>query len=169
MRVQPQHLPLIEKLYKQYFPDLFFDYAFADDTLAGFYEQDKITESLFNRFTALAIFVSCLGLYGLVSLLTAHRTKEIGVRKVLGATLAQLFSLLTRDFVILVLVALAVALPLMSLAMSNWLDTYAYHVSLDWTVFVLPAVATLLIALLVISREVIKASLVNPVNSLKSD
>lgn len=169
LRLQPQHLPLIEKLHRQYFPALYFDFEFADDMLRDYYEQDQITMSLFNRFTALAIFVSCLGLYGLVSLVMAHRTKEIGIRKVLGATITQLFSILTRDFITLVMVALVIALPLMSLAMSRWLNSYAYHVSLNWIMFALPAMATLVIALLVISREVIRTSLANPVNSLKSD
>lgn len=169
MRVDPKNLDRIEAIFKKHFPSYFFDYRFFDDLLSQYYQQDKVTMSLFNQFTGLAIFVSCLGLYGLVSLVTAHRTKEIGVRKVLGATLTQLFSLLTKDFLLLVLVALAIALPLTAIAMRYWLNSYAYHVNLNWVVFVLPVFATLLIALLVISREVIKAALVNPVKSLKAE
>jgi putative ABC transport system permease protein len=169
MRIQPKDLPLIESLHRQYFPSLYFDYEFFDEMLAQYYKQDKVTMSLFNQFTGLAIFVSCLGLYGLVSLVTTHRSKEIGVRKILGATLTQLFSLLTRDFIVLVLVALTIALPLTALAMRQWLNSYAYHIQLNWIVFVTPVLATIFIALLVVSREVVRAALANPVKSLKAD
>ncbi|HEX6430326.1 MAG TPA: ABC transporter permease [Niastella sp.] len=169
IRIRPKDLPVVEALYKKHFPSLYFDYAFLDDILNQYYRQDKITMSLFNQFTILAIFISGLGLYGLVALVTAYRTKEIGVRKVFGASLSQLFSLLSKDFLILILVALIIALPLMAIAMHNWLSAYPYRISLDWTIFLVPVAATVLIALAVITKEIIRVSLINPVISLRTD
>ena len=169
IRIRPKDLPAVEALFKKHFPSLYFDYAFFDDILNQYYRQDQITMSLFNQFTILAIFISGLGLYGLVSLVTAYRTKEIGVRKVFGASLSQLYSLLTKDFLILILVALVIALPLMTIAMQNWLSAYPYRISLDWTIFLVPITATVLIALAVITREIIRVSLINPIISLRTD
>lgn len=125
--------------------------------------------SLFNTFTILAILVSCLGLYGLVALIAVQRTKEIGIRKVLGATLKELLSLMTRDFMKLVFWALVIALPLAGIAMYRWLGSYAYHVQLSWWMFLIPVLLILFIALAVISREIIKTALSNPVTSLRSE
>jgi len=119
IRIRPKDIQVVENLYKKHFPDRYFDHTFFDEMLNQYYKEDRITMSLFNRFTILAVFISCLGLYGLVSLVTIHRTKEVGVRKVLGATLSQLFSLLSKDFLILIVFALAIALPLMTIAMQT--------------------------------------------------
>lgn len=169
IRIRPKHLPMVEALYKKYFPVRYFDYAFFDDMLNEYYRQDQITMRLFNQFTILAIFISCLGLYGLVSLVTGYRIKEIGIRKVFGASIAQLFNLLTKDFLILIIVALFIALPVMTVAMQHWLSAYPYRINLGWKIFLMPVAATLLIALAVISREIIRAFLVNPVKSLRVD
>jgi putative ABC transport system permease protein len=169
IRISPKDLPVVEALYKKHFPSLYFDYAFLDEIVNQYYRQDQITMSLFNQFTILAIFISGLGLYGLVSLVTAYRTKEIGVRKVFGASVSQLFSLLSKDFLILIIVALLIALPLMTVAMQNWLSAYPYRIRLDWTIFLVPVAATVLIALAVITREIIRVSLINPVISLRAD
>jgi putative ABC transport system permease protein len=169
IRIRPKDIPVVETLYKKHFPDLYFDHTFFDEMLNQYYKQDRITMSLFNQFTILAVFISCLGLYGLVSLVTIHRTKEVGVRKILGASLSQLFSLLSKDFLILIVLALAIALPLMTIAMQNWLSSYPYHIGLDWKMFLFPILATLLVALAVVSREIIRTSIANPVKSLRSD
>ena len=125
--------------------------------------------SLFNQFTILAIFVSCLGLYGLVALISVQRTREIGIRKVLGATLVHLFSIQAKDFMKLVFWSLLIALPLAAVVMNQWLLNYAYRVRLSWWMFLIPVLLIPLIALAVISREVIKTALVNPVKSLKTE
>jgi len=125
--------------------------------------------SLFNDFTILAIFVSCLGLYGLVALIAVQRTKEIGIRKVLGATLSQLLSLLAKDFMKLVLWALVIALPIAGYFMSKWLASYAYHIPLTWWMFLIPILFVVMIALTVISREIVRAALANPVKSLRTE
>ena len=169
IRMKPKDLPVVEALHKKLFPAQYFDYAFFDDMLNKYYQQDKVTMRLFNQFTILAIFISCLGLYGLVSLVTACRIKEIGIRKVFGASVTQLFNLLSKDFLILIIVALIIALPLMTVAMRNWLTTYPYRISLDWRIFLIPVAATLFIALAVISREIVRIALVNPVKSLRVD
>jgi putative ABC transport system permease protein len=165
--MSPQNLPILKDVYKQYFPSTPIDYAFFDEIISRQYEKDRITMSLFNNFTVLAIFISCLGLYGLVSLITIHRTKEIGVRKVLGASLSNLLMLLSADFVKLVCIALVVALPVAGMLMHKWLQNYPYHEPLTWWMFIIPAVIVLLVAISVISWQVMKTALSNPVKSLR--
>jgi putative ABC transport system permease protein len=125
--------------------------------------------SLFNDFTILAIFISCLGLYGLVSLIAIHRTKEIGIRKVLGASLSNLLLVLSKDFVKLVVIALVIALPVAGIVMYQWLQSYAYHEPLAWWMFLIPSVIILLVAIAVISKEVLRTAFSNPVQSLRTE
>ena len=169
VKIKTRDLPLVKTLFKKNLPDLPIDYSFLDEFVDKQYLKDKITMSLFNSFTILAILVSCMGLYGLVALIAIQRTKEIGIRKILGATLHQLLSLMTKDFVRLLFWALLIALPIAGFAMNKWLASYAYHVSLSWWMFLLPVAILLLIALAVISREIIKTALVNPVKSLRTE
>jgi len=169
IKIQPKDLPLITTTWKAHFPAFPFDYSFLDETYKEQYDKDRLTMKLFTYFTVLAIIISCLGLFGLVSLMAVQRTKEIGIRKVLGATLQQLISLLTRDFVKLIIIASLIALPLAGIAMNQWLASYAYHIPLAWWMFLLPVVLILLIALAVIGQQVIKAALTNPVNALRTE
>jgi len=169
VKIKTGDLPLVKALFKKNLPDLPIDYSFLDEFVNKQYQKDRITMSLFNSFTILAILVSCLGLYGLVALIAIQRTKEIGIRKILGATLKQLLSLMTKDCVRLLFWALLIALPIAGFAMNKWLASYAYHVSLSWWMFLLPIAILLLIALAVISREIVKTALVNPVTSLRSE
>jgi putative ABC transport system permease protein len=167
VNINPQHLPIIINIYNQYFPTIPINYSFFDEIISKQYEKDKITMSLFNNFTILAIFISCLGLYGLVSLIVIHRTKEIGIRKVLGASLINLLLVLSKEFVKLVFVALIIALPVAGVLMHKWLQSYAYHEPLVWWMFLIPAVIVLLVAIAVISRQVLKTAFSNPVASLR--
>lgn len=169
VKLKPEHLDLVKSLYKQYFPERAFDYIFLDEVVNRQYLRDHIMMSLFNYFTILAIFVSCLGLYGLVALIVVQRGKEVSIRKVLGATLQQLLGLLTKDFVKLLLLAMLIALPVAGFLMQRWLSGYAYRIDLHWWMFLIPVVLLLAITLLVISKEVIKAALVNPVKSLRAE
>jgi len=169
VKIKPGDLGIVKDLYKKNFPAIPFDYSFFDEIVNKQYQSDRITMSLFNGFTILAIFVSCLGLYGLVALIAVQRTKEIGIRKVLGASLKQLLSLMTKDFVKLVIIALIIALPIAGIVMSKWLASYAYHIQLSWWMFLIPSFLVLLIALSVISREIIKTALANPVKSLRTE
>ena len=169
VKIKPEDLGIVKEIYKKILPGRPFDYGFLDEAVDKQYRKDRITMSLFNGFTILAILVSCLGLYGLVALIAVQRTKEIGIRKVLGATMAQLLGLLSKDFLKLVCVALLIALPLAGIAMNKWLGSYAYHIRVEWWMFFIPVVFVLMITLLVISRQLFKAALANPVTSLRSE
>lgn len=169
IRIKPSALPEIKTLYKKYLPSSPFDYSFVDEMIEKQYQKDHITMSLFTDFTVLAIFVSCLGLYGLVALLSAQRIREIGIRKVLGASLRQLFSIQATELMKLVSWSLIASLPLAAMIMHKWLSNYAYHITLSWWMFLIPALLIPAIALAVISREVIRSALANPVKSLKTE
>ncbi len=169
IKIKPKDLPLVKGLFKQHFSSLPFDYSFMDESVEKQYVKDRITMRLFNYFTVLAVFISCLGLYGLVALISVQRTKEIGIRKVLGASIINLFSLQAKVYLTLVCWALAIALPVAGIAMNKWLAAYAYHVQLTLWMFLTPVLIIPLTALLVISREVIRMALLNPVVSLKTE
>lgn len=169
VKIKPKNLPLVKSVFKQHFSSLPFDYSFMDESVETQYVKDRITMRLFNYFTILAVFISCLGLYGVVALISVQRTKEIGIRKVLGASITHLFSLQAKGHLILVCWALVIALPVAGIAMNKWLAAYAYHVQLKWWMFLIPVLIIPLIALLVISREVIRTAFLNPVVSLKTE
>jgi putative ABC transport system permease protein len=169
VKIKPQDLPKIKAVFKEFFPAKAFDYSFFDEIVNDAYENDRSMMSLFNCFTILAIVVSCLGLYGLVALITVQRTKEISIRKVLGASLAQLISLLGREFARLLLWALVIALPVAALAFNKWLNSYAYHIRMSWWMFVVPIALVTIIAAAVISKEIIKTALTNPVKNLRTE
>lgn len=169
IRIKPGDLPMVKTLFKKNLPNVPISYSFYDEIINKQYLNDRMTMSLFNAFTALAIFVSCLGLYGLVLLIAVQRTKEIGIRKVLGASLKQLFSLMTGDFIRLVCLGLLIALPVSAMVMNKWLTSYAYHIQITWWMFLVPILLILLIAMTVISRVIMKTALANPVKSLRSE
>jgi putative ABC transport system permease protein len=167
VKMSPENLSLLKDIYKRYFPEIPIDYSYFDEIVSKQYEKDRITMTLFNNFTALAIFISCLGLYGLVSLITIHRTREIGVRKVLGASLSNLLLVLSMDFIKLVFFALLIALPVAGILMHQWLQSYPYHEPLAWWMFLIPAAIILLVAIVVISKQVLKTAYSNPITSLR--
>lgn len=169
LRTAPQELPRLKLLWKRYFPSVPFDYYFMDENFNAQYAKDRMTMLLFNTFTGLVIFICFIGLYGLVSLITIQRTKEIGIRKVLGASLAQLLILLTRDMGLLVGIAACIALPLAGIAGSRWLASYAYHISLSLWVFLWPLVLLLALTFLIAGSRILRAALANPVDSLRSE
>jgi putative ABC transport system permease protein len=140
-----------------------------DEAFNAQYKSDRTTQFLFNAFTGLAILISCLGLYGLVSLITIQRTKEIGIRKVLGAPLHRLVLLLSADQLWLIGWAALIALPLAALGAQKWLATYAYHTSLNIRMFVLPVLVLLLLTLAVTGYRILRSALANPVNSLRAE
>lgn len=150
-------------------PKFPFDYRFADDEYQKLYKSETVVGSLANYFAFLAIFISCLGLLGLSAFTAEQRTKEIGVRKVLGASVSSIFGLLSKDFLKLVLLAIVIATPLAWWAMSQWLQGFAYQVDLSWWIFALAGLLAIGIALLTISFQSVKAALMNPVKSLRSE
>ncbi|MCE7065639.1 ABC transporter permease [Dyadobacter sp. CY326] len=162
-------LRLIGQQWDKYFPEKGFDYEFLDQSIANAYATEQRLSKLIGYFAGLAVLISCLGLYGLVAIVTQQRTKEIGIRKVLGASVSGIVQLLSRDFVILVVVSLVIASPVAWFAMDKWLQNFAYKTDIAWWVFGLAGVLTLSVTLLTVSVQSIKAALINPVKSLKTD
>ncbi|MPR34777.1 ABC transporter permease [Salmonirosea aquatica] len=159
----------IESIYKKNFPDLPFEYQFVDEEYAAKFASEERIGKLSGVFTILAILISCLGLFGLTSFMAEQRTKEVGIRKVLGASVASLWRLLSKDFVMLVLISLLLATPLAGYFMDDWLQKYTYRTELSWWIFVAAGVGALAITLLTVSFQAIKAALMNPVKSLRSE
>jgi putative ABC transport system permease protein len=133
------------------------------------YKSEQRTGTLFNIFAAVAIIISCLGLFGLATYTAEVKTKEIGIRKVLGATIMDLTSLLTKDFILLVLAAFIIASPITWIAMHKWLENYEYRVNVSWWIFFVTGLIAVIIALLAVSFQSIKAAIANPVKSLRTE
>jgi hypothetical protein len=159
----------LEKICKGLNPKFPFTYKFADLEYAKLYKNEQVIRKLANYFAFLAIFISCLGLLGLVMFSSEQRTREFGIRKVLGAKPISLFNLLSREFILLILVAMMIASPLAWLAMNSWLQDYAYKISISWWMFVFAGCGAILIALVTVSFQAIKAATVNPVRSLRNE
>ncbi|MDQ6479282.1 FtsX-like permease family protein [Dyadobacter sp. LHD-138] len=159
----------VEKIWKKYNPQTAFAYTFLSESYDKQYRGEQQTQQLFSFFAATAIMISCLGLLGLVGFTAEQRTKEIGIRKVLGAGVFGITALLSMDFLKLVLFAIFIAIPISWISMENWLANFAFKVSIEWWVFVVTGVMTVMTALLSISYQAIKAALMNPVKSLKSE
>lgn len=162
----------IEKLstiFTKYSPAYPFQYSFADEDYNRKFSEELLVGKLSGIFAGLAIFISCLGLFGLAAFVAEQRTKEIGVRKVLGATVIQLWVLLSMDFVVLVCISCLVASPIAFYFLQNWLQKYDYHIKIGAGVFIISAVAALAITLVTISFQSVKAALINPVKSLRSE
>ncbi|MEO6723255.1 MAG: FtsX-like permease family protein, partial [Ferruginibacter sp.] len=159
----------IEKSFKQIYPDADFDYKFYDERIAKLYESEQKTAALLKWATGLAIFISCLGLLGLVIYTTNTRTKEIGIRKILGASVANIVSILSKDFVRLVLIAFVIAAPIAWWATYKWLQDFSYRTSMSWWVFVVSGLAMLVLALITLSMQTIRAAVANPARSLRAE
>ncbi|WP_394772273.1 ABC transporter permease [Mucilaginibacter sp.] len=155
--------------FKQYNGEYPFGYAFLDDVFNSLYQSEQREGSLFNYFASIAIFISCLGLLGLAAYTAQVRTREIGVRKVLGASVTRLVGLLAQDFIKLVLIAILIASPIAWFAMHSWLQAFAYRIDLSWWVFIVAGLLAVIIAFATMSFQTVKAALTNPVKSLRSE
>jgi putative ABC transport system permease protein len=162
-------LASLEKVYKAINPNYPFSYQFLDEEYDKLYRNEQVMTKLSNAFAGLAIMISCLGLLGLVMFSAEQRTKEIGIRKVLGATLSNIVNLLSKDFLKLVIIAFVIAAPAAGFFMHRWLQGFAFQIELSWWIFVLAGAATLLIALLTVCVQAVKSAVANPVESLKSE
>jgi ABC-type antimicrobial peptide transport system permease subunit len=160
-------LASLEGVFKQFNPEYPFDYRFLDQEFEAAYRSEAVLGKLSNLFALIAIFISCLGLLGLVSFSAEQRTKEIGVRKVMGASLPHLVRLLTGEVTILVVVAIVIAVPISYVAIRAWLSKFAYHMDIGFGMFLAAAVLAVAIAWLTVSYQAIKAALVDPVKSLR--
>ena len=163
----PAILSHLQTVWNSFSPGLPFDFSFLDERVDALYQNDRRAGSVITLFSVLAIFVSCLGLFGLAAFVTERRTREIGIRKVLGAETAGVVWLLTRQFVKWVVLATLVAWPLGYWAMSRWLEGFAFRSRLGAEIFLLSGLAALGIATLTVSTQVVKAALANPAKSLK--
>ena len=159
----------IETTWKKHFPDAYFEYAFLDEKLDTQYRSELRFGSLFGAFSLFSIFIACLGLFGLAAYTAERRTKEIGIRKVLGASVAGITGLLAKDFLRLVVIAMLVATPLAYYFMQKWLADFAYRIEMQWWVFVVAGAGAVVIAFLTVSFQSVKAALANPVKSLRSE
>ncbi|HVS97274.1 MAG TPA: ABC transporter permease [Puia sp.] len=159
----------IQAAYKSVYPNDDFDYQFIDETIARFYTAEKNTANLLLWSAALTVFISCLGLLGLVIYITNQRTKEIGIRKVIGATIVQIVLLLSKDFIRLIGLAILIAIPIAWWGSHKWLEDFAYRTTLNWWVFALGGALLLLVALIVLCLRTFRAAAVNPVRSLRSE
>jgi putative ABC transport system permease protein len=171
IRLQPDRvetaLPFLEQVWKRRAPDRPFQYAFAEDNLLRWYAKEQHTQRLFIVFSTLAIGLACLGLFGLTVYTAERKTKEIGIRKVMGASAAHILALLSQEFVWLAVIANALAWPMAYLAMAHWLEDFAYRVDLDVWPFLLAGLISAGIALLTISLHGVRAARANPVEALR--
>ncbi|HEX4374741.1 MAG TPA: FtsX-like permease family protein, partial [Puia sp.] len=162
-------LSKIENVFKKYNPSQPFDYKFVDEDYAKKFGNEQRIGKLASAFAALAIFISCLGLFGMASFVAEQRIKEIGVRKVLGASVLDLWQLLSKDFVMLIIISLLIATPVGYYFMHNWLLNYQYRTEISWWIFAASAIGAFAITILTVSFQAIKAAVANPVKSLRTE
>jgi ABC-type antimicrobial peptide transport system permease subunit/AraC-like DNA-binding protein len=159
----------VKKVFDKTFPDFVYEYKFLDEKIGSFYKQENQLAALYKIFAAIAIFLSCLGLYGLASFMAVQRIKEVGIRKVLGATAGNIVYLFSKEFVILIAIAFAIATPIAWYYMHQWLQDYVYRITISWWLFAAGGLAAIIIALATISFQAIKAAIANPVKSLRNE
>lgn len=162
-----QGIAHLESLWKKMLPGRPFEYQFMDDRYGRLYEAEQKEGTLFTIFSGLAIFIACLGLFGLATFNTMQRVKEIGIRKVLGASIPSILTLLSKEIIVLILVANLVAWPIAWYVMNQWLDSFAYHINMSLVAYVLSALASIAVALVTVSSQTIKAAMTNPANTLR--
>jgi len=150
-------------------PSMPFSYRFMDDAFDNMYRAEQRVGKVAVSFAILAIVIACLGLFGLVTFAAEQRTKEIGIRKVLGASVSSIVALLSKDLLLLVLIASLIAFPVAWYAMHRWLQDFAYRIDISWWIFAEAGISALLIALITVSFQAIKAAMANPVNSLRTE
>lgn len=164
-----KNIAIIERVFKEHFPDIPFQYDFVDAEYAEKFAAEERVGTLSGVFTALAILISCLGLFGLTSFVAEQRTKEIGVRKVLGATVFNVWNMLSKDFLKLVIISCFIAVPIAYYVMNGWLQEYPYRVILKWWIFALAMIGALLVTMITVSFQAIRAARSNPIESLRTE
>ncbi|RAJ10553.1 putative ABC transport system permease protein [Chitinophaga skermanii] len=164
----PEALAWLKKVYAQFDHENPFSYTFVDENFAKQYKSEQQQSQVLLIFTALAVFIACLGLFGLAAFMAEQRTKEIGIRKTLGASVQNIVGMLSADFMKLVFIAVLLALPLAWWAMSKWLQSFAYHVQISWWIFIIAGLLAFIVALMTIGYQAVKAATVNPVKSLRA-
>jgi putative ABC transport system permease protein len=165
----PGALAQMEKTWKRFLPDVPFEYTFMDESFENLYRSEERQKTIFTVFACIAIFIACLGLFGLSAFAITQRIKEIGIRKVLGASLGSIVQLLSTDFLKLVAIAAVIAFPVAWYAMHKWLEDFAYRSSVPWWIFFVAGLLAAAIALFTISFQAVKAALANPVKNLRTE
>jgi putative ABC transport system permease protein len=165
----PSLISQIKDKWNSMAPGLPFSYTFMDNDFNNMYNAEQQTGKLFTTFAVFAIFIACLGLFGLISYAAEQRTKEIGIRKVLGARVGPIVAMLSKEFVRLVLIATLIGFPFAWWAMNKWLESFAYRINISWWVFVIAGLTTMTIAIVTVSLQAIKAAIANPIKSLRSE
>ncbi|MFC2082155.1 ABC transporter permease, partial [Bacteroidota bacterium] len=160
-------LSVIKDKFNRYYPGNAFVYSFIDEVFDNQYKADIQFGKLFSLFALFAVLIACLGLFGLASFTTLQRTKEIGIRKVLGASLQNILILIAKDFFKLILLSIAIAIPTAYYVMNLWLENYVYKSNIGWWFYVLPVIAIVVVALLAVGYQIVKAAISNPVEALK--
>ena len=160
-------LSTIKKLWESAYPDYVFDYQFLDQKIESYYQQQNQLSQLYKVFAFIALFISCLGLYGLVSFMIARKTKEVGVRKVLGASVGNILYLFSKEFTILIFTAFIIAVPIAYYIMQNWLDDFAYRIQIGAGIFLVTIAGSIIIAWLTVGYNAIKAAITNPSEALR--
>jgi len=166
---QPAPINQLTEILQRVDPNQLFEYHYLDSQMATFYEEDRRRTHLVSLATGFGIFIACLGLFGLAAYTAEQRTKEIGIRKVIGASVWNIVRLLSREYLSLVVIGLLIALPIAMIGARRLLDSFAYRVDLQWWMFVIPGLAALMIALLTVSFQSIRAALINPVEALRDE
>ena len=173
IKIQPgktkEALAGIERIWNKNFPSAFFDYQFLDEKIAGFYRQENQLSYLYKVFAGIAIFISCLGLYGLISFMAVQRNKEIGIRKVLGASAGNIVFLLSREFTELILIAFVIASPLAWYFMHQWLQQYTYRIVLGPGFFAITILSSVVIAWMAVGYRAFRTAMANPIISLRDE
>jgi putative ABC transport system permease protein len=173
VRIKPGNpapaLELINKTWNNLVSDVPLQYSFLDEKIDNYYKAEQRWSSIVEWAGGISIFLACLGLFGLAALTAVNRVKEIGIRKVLGASISNIVTLLSKDFLKLIVIALAIASPVASYFMNKWLQSFAYRINIGWTVFAIAGLFVIMITLITISFQTIKAAFANPVNSLRTE
>ena len=159
----------IEAAWNQFFPEYVYTPTFMDDRINDFYKQENQLSLLYKIFALIAIVISCLGLYGLISFMATQKTKEVGIRKVLGASVTNIIYLFSKEFTILILVAFAVAVPVAYYMMHSWLDNFVFRIHITIWVFILAIACSVLIAWITVGYKSVRAAIANPVKSLRTE
>jgi ABC-type antimicrobial peptide transport system permease subunit len=164
-----QSIDEIQRQYSELLPEYNFEFEFLDEHLAALYQRDARTFTLFKVFSGISIFIGCLGLYGLISFVATQKMKEVSIRKVLGASVGNILILFSREFIVLITIAFAIAAPFTFFMMRRWLDGFAYQIDIPWSVFLIGIAATMMIALLTVGYKSLQAALTNPAETLRSE
>jgi len=164
-----KNLQITEAIFKKYNPAYPFNFKFTDTEYQQKFNDQKQTGTLAFVFAGLTIFISCLGMFGLASYMAENRSKEIGIRKVLGASVTGITQMLTREFVALVIIALIIATPIAWWAMSKWLQDFTYRIQIGWLTFIIAGSVAIIIAILTVSFQSVKAAMANPIKSIKTE